>query len=176
MMDRNLFQAYPSVTEKLTRVETLTGIKKENAALGLIAFIILYTTVANFASTVSDAIGLVYPLYCSVRAQVSERTEDREFWHRYWIVYSSLLLIEFIAARLLILIPAYYLVRTIFVVWCMAPCALNGNHYVYFSVIQPLFMRNHETLESAFSMAAAEMTNLGRDVLESNEERDSKAD
>jgi len=39
-----------------------------------------------------------------------------------------------------------------------------------------LFMRNHETLESAFSMAAAEMTNLGRDVLESNEDCDSKAD
>ena len=175
-MDHNLFQAYPAVTEKLIRLEKLTGIKKENAALGLITFIILYITAANFASTVSDVIGLIYPLYCSVRAQESERKEDREFWYRYWIVYSSLLLVEFIAVRLLTLIPAYYFVRTIFVVWCMAPCALNGSHYVYFSVIQPLFMKNHETLESAFSMAATEMTNLGRDVLESNEDCDSKDD
>lgn len=167
---------FPSVARRLAYLEGITGVKKENAVLSLFTLVFLYIFTAHFASIFSDFIALSYPIYCSVKAQESACNDDREFWLKYWIVYSSVISIEFFASPLLSLIPAYYLLRTFFIIWCMAPYKENGSSFFYYKIIQPFFLDHQEQMETAISMAAAEMTSFSREVLGDEEEHEVKSD
>ena len=176
MLDEQILEMYPAIARRLSYLEGLTGLKKENTILALTGIVMLYVIIAHFASISSDFIALGYPIYCSIRAQESKSREEREFWLKYWIVYSSLIFVEFFAGRLLGLIPAYYLMRTFFIIWCMAPYNENGSHFVYYKAIQPFFLDHKGKLESAISKATDEVTNLSKGVLGNEEEHGTKCD
>lgn len=174
MLDQQFLEKYPALATKLRYVEGVTGVKKEQVLLGFILLVILYVVTAYFASISGDFLSIAYPLYSSVKAQEASSNELREVWLRYWIVHSSLVLTEYLAGRVLCLIPAYHLMRIFFIMWCMSPYAENGSHFVYYKVIQPFYLHHQEQMESAFSLASAEMTNLSRDVLGTTKEQHSK--
>ena len=165
MVDQRLLDMFPSISTRLTYLEGITGVKKQNAVLGLFTLAILYIFTAHFASMSSDFVALSYPIYCSVKAQESACNDGREFWLKYWIVYSSIIFIEFFARRLLSLIPVYYLLRTFFIIWCMAPYKDNGSNYFYHKIIQPFFLDHQEQMDTAITMATTEMRSFSREVL-----------
>ena len=176
MMDQQFLDKYPAMATRLGYIEGITGIRKEQVVLGVVLLVVLYIITAYFASISSDFISLAYPLYCSIKAQESTSNEQKEIWLRYWIVHSSVVMTEYFAGRILSLIPAYYLLRIFFILWCMSPYAENGSHFVYYKVIQPFFLHHQEQVESAFSLATAEMTSLRKDVLGADKDYDVKED
>ncbi len=172
-MDKQLYEKYPLVAQKLGYAELITGIKKDHIILGIVGVVILYIVTGYFAAVSSDVVSLAYPLYCTVRAIETKQNEAQETWLLYWVVYSTLIFIEYMLGKFLSLLPAYFLMRTAFLIWCMAPWSENGSHLVYYRFIRPFFQHHHVQVESAFTAATAEMSNLGKNIIG---EKDAKKD
>ena len=161
MIDQQLQEKFPVLASRLRYVEGVTGIRKDHVLLAFAFLVMLYIiTTGYFATLSSDLLSFAYPLYCSIKAKESMQKEKIENWLLYWIVYSSLLVIEYFAGYLLNLLSFYYLLRTAFLIWCMSPCPENGSHFVYKRLIQPFFMHHHGQVETAFTVAKTEMQNV----------------
>ena len=170
MLDKLLHEKYPSLATKLVYVEGITGIRKDHVLLGVCFLAFLYIVTSYFASISSDFISLAYPLYCSIKAKEASNDEHKDSWLTYWIVYSALILTEYFAGRILSLLPAYFLLRTFFIIWCMSPYAGNGSNFVYGKIIQPFFLHHQDQMESALNIATTEMTNLSKNVMSAVDE------
>ncbi len=164
ILDKQLEEKYPLAAEKLLYAEAITGIKKDHIIIGLCGIVLLYIVTGYFAAISSDVVSLAYPLYSTVRAIELKATDAQETWLLYWVVYSTLLFIEYIAGKFLSLLPAYFLMRTGFLIWCMTPWTNNGSHIVYYRFIRPFFLHNHEQVESAFTMATDKVSSQGKNV------------
>eukprot|EP00794_Sanderia_malayensis_P020417 gene20417-22430_t len=165
IVDNQLRERYPLAAEKLGYAEAITGIKKDHILLGIIGIVILYIVTGYFAALSSDVVSLAYPLYCTVRAIESKTNEAQETWLLYWVVYSTLIFIEYIAGKVLSMLPAYFLVRTAFLIWCMAPWSENGSHIVYYRLIRPFFHHHRVQVETALTAATNEVSNLGKNII-----------
>ncbi len=174
IVDKQLAEKYPLAAEKLLYAEAITGVKKENIAIGLCGIVLLYIITGHFAAVSSDVISLAYPLYCTVRAIESRTKEAQETWLLYWVVYSTLIFIEYLVGRFLSLLPAYFLIRTAFLIWCMTPWTENGSHVVYHRFIRPFFLHHHEQVESVFNMATNEVSSLGKNMIKGEGEETKK--
>ena len=62
--------------------------------------------------------------------------QTRQRWLRYWLVYWSLGLAEQVLVVVTWLLPAYSLLRTAFLLWCMAPLRTNGADTLFYLVKQ----------------------------------------
>ena len=62
--------------------------------------------------------------------------QARQRWLRYWLVYWSLGLAEQVLVVVTWLLPAYSLLRTAFLLWCMAPLPTNGADTLFYLVKQ----------------------------------------
>ena len=56
--------------------------------------------------------------------------------------------------------PFYLLVKTIFLVWCMAPVSQNGSMVIYTFIIKPLYSRHHKDIDQVMDNATREAGEL----------------
>merc|ERR1712183_1143225 len=98
-------------------------------------------------------IGFLYPAYESVKAlhQAGRETEKR--WLTYWVVFAFFHVLEFFSDHLVWWVPLYWLGKTIFLVWCMAPINQNGSAVMYSLVIKPLYVKYQGDIETVMDKA-----------------------
>lgn len=72
-------------------------------------------------SFITNFIGFVYPLFCSVKAIESKETDDDTQWLTYWVVYALFNLLDSFATYILYWIPFFYPLKLVFLLWCMLP-------------------------------------------------------
>jgi receptor expression-enhancing protein 5/6 len=82
-------------------------------------------------------IGFVYPFYKSILSLESKDSEQTTKWLIYWILYSTITVLEEYAALVIYWIPFYYPLKASFLVYIMVP-QFTGAQYVYY-VIKPYF-------------------------------------
>lgn len=76
----------------------------------------------------------------------------------YWIVYSIINVLEIVLEIFLVWLPMYYLLKFLFLSWCMAPITANGSHVMYANIIRPLFHEHNEKVELALSAVTQHLT------------------
>ena len=76
----------------------------------------------------------------------------------YWIVYSIINILEIVLEIFLVWLPMYFLLKFLFLTWCMAPISANGSHIMYASIIRPLFHEHSDKVESALSAVTQHLT------------------
>jgi receptor expression-enhancing protein 5/6 len=99
--------------------ESRTKLRKSLAALCL-ALIISTLILLNFQQKlIANLLGFAYPCYRSFEAvQSQDGKEDRKLLI-YWIVFSTLNIIEFFSRIVPYFVPQYYLLKSLFVVYLM---------------------------------------------------------
>ncbi|CAN1179939.1 40S ribosomal protein S9-2 [Linum perenne] len=135
--------------------------KKKKEEMGSGAGSFLKLVLKNFDVLAGPVVGLVYPLYASVRAiETKSQTDDRQ-WLTYWVLYSMITLIELTFATviecflirlkrvnlLLIMdrIPIWSYAKLIFTCWLVLPY-FTGAAYVYEHFLRPLFVNPQQTI------------------------------
>ncbi|XP_062612448.1 receptor expression-enhancing protein 5-like [Saccostrea cucullata] len=88
------------------------------------------------------------------KAVESTNKDDDTVWLIYWVVYSFFALLEFFTDIFLFWIPFYWLLKCIFLVWCMAPSSYNGSQVLYFRFIRPFILRYEKRIDSALDRAS----------------------
>ena len=82
-------------------------------------------------------IGVVYPIIKSLEALgTDESIEDDKQWLTYWIVFSLFSFIDFSGGFLMSLIPFYFLIKLLVLVWLQNPLTM-GALVVYETVLVP---------------------------------------
>ena len=83
-------------------------------------------------------VGVIFPSVCSIKALQSEDPEDDKQWLTYWIVYGLFSFIDMFAGSILKLIPFYFILKIVFLIWLFLP-TFRGAKVIYHSIIEKLF-------------------------------------
>ena len=135
------------ILEKLKQVEKKTGYPKASFfllgcfAIGLLLFVI------GGAKLITDLVSFVYPAYMSFKAIDSGSSEDDTQWLTYWVVFSSVSIVESCAAFILEFIPFYFILKVVFFVWLYHPKSL-GAQMCYTGFIKPYIVPHLATFGS----------------------------
>lgn len=97
----------------------------------------VFLNLGGIGQLLSNLAGFVLPGYYSLKALKSRAKDDDTKLLTYWVVFASLQIIEFWSKTILYWIPAYFLFKTIFLVYIALP-STNGAELVYNSVILPI--------------------------------------
>lgn len=135
----------------LDKIEQKTTAPKLYVFLGATAFLALYLVFGYGAQLLCNIIGVVYPAYISIHAIESSTKLDDTKWLTYWVTYGIMSIIEYFSALLTSVIPFYWLLKCIFLVWCMLPMEQNGSFVIYNRVIRPYFLKHHEAVDTALN-------------------------
>lgn len=101
----------------------------------------------------SNLVGLLYPMYASVKAIESKDSADDTQWLVYWIVYGVFGFLETFIDLILYWIPFFYAIKIAFLVWCMHPTT-KGATVLYTSFIRSAFLAHEEKIDSLLNGAA----------------------
>ena len=85
---------------------------------------------------ITTAIAVAYPCFMSFLALESEGADDDKQWLTYWVVFGLFNILDHFAGFILTLIPFYYFLKLIFMVWLFHP-ATCGATFVYNMYILP---------------------------------------
>ncbi|CAK0895109.1 unnamed protein product, partial [Prorocentrum cordatum] len=102
--------------------------------------------------------GLVYPMWASFRV-LEDFHEDPaggapEEWLAYWVSHTALTLLECVLRRFLELIPFYYPLRLLFIVWMFHPES-RGAAAVYRWAVAPALRLQRPAVDAVLAQAAA---------------------
>eukprot|EP00092_Neocalanus_flemingeri_P002376 GFUD01002541.1.p1 GENE.GFUD01002541.1~~GFUD01002541.1.p1 ORF type:complete len:190 (+),score=55.48 GFUD01002541.1:187-756(+) len=141
------------VTDLLAMAEKKTGLDRM-ILLGLsITFLTFWLCLGYGAQLICGVIGFLYPAFESVKALHNADTNIEKRWLTYWVVFAFFHVLEFFSDHLVWWVPLYWLAKTIFLVWCMAPINQNGSAVVYKLVIRPLYVKYHGDIDTVMDKA-----------------------
>ncbi|KFM82591.1 receptor expression-enhancing protein 5-like [Stegodyphus dumicola] len=138
-LDKKL-QEDNKLNEYLKKAEEISGIERRKLVLGICFTLGFLVIIGYGAQLICNGVGFAYPAYASILAIESRNKEDDTVWLTYWVVFAALSLVEFFSDFILALIPFYWLLKCIFLIWCFIPFRINGSRFIYYRLIRPVFL------------------------------------
>ncbi|VEU20215.1 DEKNAAE100966 [Brettanomyces naardenensis] len=145
---------FSSIDQSTKHFKSLDGFEQSTnlprsyavVALGIVYLGLVFVNVGGIGELLSNLAGFVYPCYNSLKALKTRGTSDDTRLLTYWVVFAFLNIAEFWSSAILYWIPAYFLFKTLFLIYLAAP-GTNGAEVVYNLVIKPLTDKIVETPE-----------------------------
>ncbi|EDO46781.1 predicted protein [Nematostella vectensis] len=144
LMQQNFF------TDLLRKIENFTRVPRRIQVLLMVLFTLLYVAEGYAAACFCNVIAVVFPVYASISAIENPDYEIGTKWLMYWVIFAFVNFMEVFIAWL----PSFYLLKFLFLVWCMAPGRVSGSEVMYFRVVRPLVMRHKARVNDVISDAA----------------------
>ncbi|XP_063238276.1 receptor expression-enhancing protein 5-like isoform X2 [Bacillus rossius redtenbacheri] len=121
----------------------------------IMGFFLLYMLFGYAAQLMCNIFGFVYPAYASIKALETLKKEDDTKWLTYWVVFAFFSIIEFFSGFILHWFPFYWLLKSMFHLWCFVPIENNGSQIIYQRIIRPWFLGQLDRTVTEFKDAAA---------------------
>ncbi|QLL31562.1 hypothetical protein HG536_0B04260 [Torulaspora globosa] len=150
----------------LQELENRTKLPKSYLAIGaaFVYLLLIFINVGGIGEILANIAGFVVPAYLSLIAVKSAGKEDDTQLLTYWIVFAFLNVIEFWSKAILYLVPFYWFIKTVFLLYLALP-QTGGANMVYNVAISPIadkyiLPRNKKTddIRAAVSEAAGRTT------------------
>lgn len=132
--------------EQMEIIHRTTGIQGKYVVIGLL-LCILIVSVGYFEKIITNLIGTIYPVYWTMKSINSESHDDK-YWLTYWVVFAFFSLVDMFSGVFLKLIPFYFILKIIFLVWLFMPNS-QGCYYVYYFIIIKLFKHVEKDIDEA---------------------------
>ena len=87
-------------------------------------------------------LGVAYPCFQSFLALETEGEEDDKQWLTYWVVFGLFSITDQFAGFILTIIPFYFFMKLLFLVWLMHPSS-QGATTIYNNFVLP-YMKQYE--------------------------------
>eukprot|EP00037_Helgoeca_nana_P021393 m.215887 g.215887 ORF g.215887 m.215887 type:complete len:186 (+) comp25630_c3_seq1:47-604(+) len=95
---------------------------------------------------ICGVLGSIYPGYMSYKTVKNKDVLEYKRWMKYWIVYSFFTVAELILDWFASILPLYYELKILFVLYLMAPQTM-GATTVYDSFLLPLLNEHEDTID-----------------------------
>ncbi|QPG74454.1 hypothetical protein FOA43_001784 [Brettanomyces nanus] len=124
--------------KSLDAFESKTRLPRSYAVVGAGAtyLLLIFLNIGGIGELLSNLAGFAYPCYLSLRALKTSGSKDDTRLLTYWVVFASLNIIEFWSGAILYWVPAYFLFKTLFLIYLASP-ATNGAEVVFTVFIKP---------------------------------------
>ncbi|XP_055514921.1 receptor expression-enhancing protein 5-like isoform X2 [Leucoraja erinacea] len=108
----------------------------------------------------ANVVVFLFPAYFSVLAIESANKQEKLKWLMYWVIYGAFAIVECTAGILLYVIPSFQKLKTIFLLWCMAPVDWNGSYVIYTNIIRPFFYKAKPKVEELSTKVSEAVDNI----------------
>lgn len=159
-----------SFEEHLAIIKEKTGLnpKLVIAVLGVCLSLVL---IGHLEGYITSVLAIVYPAFWSMKAIESKDADDDKQWLTYWTMYSLFVLIELFFGWALHLIPFYFFIKLVFLVWLFMPNT-QGAVFIYNKFLQKIFLKYEKDLDNYNEKIAGTLgtaVNKGREVIRDNQ-------
>ena len=137
----------------LAQMERLTGLDRFLISGLGVTFVTFWLCLGYGAQLVCGVIGFIYPAWESIKALHTAGRNEEKRWLTYWVVFAFFHVLEFFSDHLVWWLPLYWLAKTLFLIWCMAPIDKNGSAVMYDVVIKPLYTKYHGDIDTVMDKA-----------------------
>lgn len=133
------FDSRYSSNKYLQQLEERTNLPKSYISVGLAAFylILIFVNVGGIGEILSNFAGFIVPAYYSLVAIKTTTSKDDTQLLTYWVVFAFLNVIEFWSKAILYLVPFYWFVKTVFLLYIALP-QTGGAVLIYNTIIAPV--------------------------------------
>ena len=129
----------------LKLIEKKTG-QNPKIILGILAASLIFVIIGFFEKYITCIVGIVLPTYWSIKAIESNEGDDDKQWLTYWAVYAVFDFLDLFAHFILKIIPFYYILKLVFLIWCFMPNT-QGALVVYNHIIKKFFIKYENSLD-----------------------------
>ena len=122
-----------------------TGLRPSRIAIVLCALFTFHLLSLHGLKWLTTGIGFLYPAYITakvIRHWSDETEEEGKFWLKYWMVYGLVYLTEVLFLPVLRIIPYYYVLKVVFLVWLFHPDT-QGACLIYTKTVKA-FLETYE--------------------------------
>ena len=113
---------------------------------GILIVCALLTLINVFGKYITCLVGVTLPAYWSIKAIESPYYDDDKQWLTYWAIYGLFTLLDQFANIVLRIIPFYFLIKIVFLIWCFMPNTM-GALFVYNKLIGPYFRKYENKID-----------------------------
>ena len=101
------------------------------------------TLIGTFENLIVHLVGILYPIFKSIEALENDNLDSLKLWLTYWICFSSFLIFDQIAGKLLLkkIVPFYFFIKLIFLIFLFHPRTM-GAHYLFTYIFMPIIKGN----------------------------------
>ena len=156
----------------LKLIEKKTG-QNPKIILGILAASLIFVIIGYFEKYITCIVGIVLPTYWSIKAIESNEGDDDKQWLTYWAVYAVFDFLDLFAGFILKIIPFYYILKLIFLIWCFMPNT-QGALMVYNHIIKKFFIKYENNLDQLVNKVmkrSQETTQRVREEIEKNKDK-----
>ena len=156
----------------LKLIEKKTG-QNPKIILGILAASLIFVVIGYLEKYITCIVGIVLPTYWSIKAIESNEGDDDKQWLTYWAVYAVFDFLDLFAGFILKIIPFYYILKLIFLIWCFMPNT-QGALIVYNHIIKKFFIKYENNLDQLVNKVmkrSQETTQRVREEIEKNKDK-----
>ena len=156
----------------LNLIEKKTG-QNPKIILGILGISLLFVLIGYLEKYITCIVGIVLPTYWSIKAIESNEGDDDKQWLTYWAVYAVFDFLDLFAGFILKIIPFYYILKLIFLIWCFMPNT-QGALMVYNHIIKKFFIKYENNLDQLVNKVmkrSQETTQKVREEIEKNKDK-----
>ena len=156
----------------LKLIEKKTG-QNPKIILGTLAASLIFVIIGYLEKYITCIVGIVLPTYWSIKAIESNEGDDDKQWLTYWAVYAVFDFLDLFAGFILKIIPFYYILKLIFLIWCFMPNT-QGALMVYNHIIKKFFIKYENNLDQLVNKVmkrSQETTQRVREEIEKNKDK-----
>ena len=132
--------------EQMEIIHKTTGIQGKYVVMGLLASILI-VSIGYFEKIITNLIGTIYPAYWTMKSLQSQEDEDK-YWLTYWVVFALFTIVDLFSGFLMKLIPFYFIMKIIFLIWLFMPNT-KGCYYIYYFIVVKLFKHLEKEIDDA---------------------------
>jgi len=128
--------------DQTSKNPNLKDLKLAHIVLGIVGILFLLLLCDSCGEAITNFVGFLYPAYASIRALQTQETKDDTQWLTYWVVFGLLVVVEDFFYDLCTLLPFYFAIKFIFIIWLFYPGTL-GAAIVYRALITNVSFLRH---------------------------------
>ena len=156
----------------LNLIEKKTG-QNPKIILGILGISLLFVLIGYLEKYITCIVGIVLPTYWSIKAIESNEGDDDKQWLTYWAVYAVFDFLDLFVGFILKIIPFYYILKLVFLVWCFMPNT-QGALTVYNHIIKRFFIKYENKLDTLVNKVmekSKETTSRFKKEIEKNKDK-----